>query len=388
MRRLALIATVVLLGFAAGRAQGQQSGCPGPRPDPLEPAIEHDRWRTAPRDLFREYRAYVASFDGRDDNDGDGDSDLWRIPEWISYELRRAPSQNPFEDRPRPWHTDVSLAAQSIAACDASYTGSGFDRGHLCMREHARRSGQDADWNSHSILNACPQLHEFNAGHWLSLEKLCGLWANHFDRIWVICGPIVRDDAGNPQPEELIGDAGELPVVVPQGFFKIVVKESTTPNRPDVLAFVFPHDPALDNASVNVDHSEFLVSVRDVEAQTGLDFFSDLNQADQDALETEPATEVWGVDDPDFAARWLAPDAIPEEPGLSLAAMEAAIALDLASEADLPSPQTPPWIGPVIGPGDSSGYCYPGTWETGFRAPDCCEPCCRRCGWVCRRCRR
>lgn len=182
---------------------------PEPRPDPLDPNHENDRWETQPRDTIRDYRAYTTSFDSGDDNDGDGHDDLWAIPEWVSYEIDRAPEHAPFEDRPHPWLTDRGLFQAGIAPRDESYANSGFDRGHMCMREIARRMGKNADWNSHNVLNAVPQPHEFNAGHWLSLEKWTGIWANTYGKVWVICGPVVVNHAGNRKPSEWIGDDGE-----------------------------------------------------------------------------------------------------------------------------------------------------------------------------------
>jgi endonuclease G len=266
---------------------------PEPRPDPLDPHHEHDRWETQPRDVVREYRAYITSFDGPDDNDGDGRSDLWGIPEWVSYEIDSEPDHGPFEDRPHPWLTDRGLYEEGIAPRDQSYASSGFDRGHMCMREIARRLGRNADWNSHNLLNAVPQPHAFNAGLWLSLEKWTGIWANTYSKVWVICGPIVVNRAGNHKPSEWIGDGDEKRVAVPQKLFKIVVKESNNAHRPDVLAFVYPNDASLDDSSLEADHEPFLVAVRDIERLTGLNFFSALSRTDQDAIETRPATHLW-----------------------------------------------------------------------------------------------
>jgi DNA/RNA endonuclease G (NUC1) len=266
---------------------------PEPRPDPLDPHHEHDRWETQPRDVVREYRAYITSFDGPDDNDGDGHSDQWGIPEWVSYEIDKARDREPFEDRPHPWLSDRSLYEQGIAPRDQSYANSGFDRGHMCMREIARRLGKNADWNSHNVLNAVPQVHEFNAGLWLSLEKWTGIWANTYDKVWVICGPVVVNHAGNRKPSEWIGDGDEKKVAVPQKLFKLVVKDSNNPNRPDVLAFIYPNDASLTDSSLGADHTPYLVSVREIEEQTGLNFFSALSQTDQNAIETHVATELW-----------------------------------------------------------------------------------------------
>lgn len=285
---------------------------PEVRPDPLDPSYHHDRWGISPSDQIREYRAYKTSFDGPDDNDGDGTSDTWAIPEWVAYEMHSAAPHAAFEDRPSTWMTDKSLFLSGIAPDDASYKNSGFDRGHMCMREHARRLGKDADWNTHNVLNACPQHHEFNAGIWLGLENKCSTWADAFGKIWVICGPIMKTN-GQFTTNQFIGDAGEKPVAVPHSFYKIVIRESGDDFRPHVLAFIYPHDPNLNSSKASVDHTPFLRSVRDIEDATGLDFFTSLSQTDQNAIEAQPATSLWTVAHP-FA---LAPGLEPEGPNES-----------------------------------------------------------------------
>lgn len=284
-----VIAVVLFSAFQVSSLRAQ----PEPRPDPLDPTAEHDRWETQPRDTVRDFRAYIASFDGPDDNDGDGESDLWGMPEWVSYEIRSATDHKPYESRPSTWMTDRQLYEDGIAPRDQSYVRSGYDRGHMCMREIARRFGKNADWNSHDVLNAVPQVHEFNAGHWLSLEKWTGIWANTYGKVWVICGPVVVNRAGNRRSSNWIGEDGEKTVVVPQKLFKIVVKETDNPRRPDVLAFIYDNDASLGDSSLATDHAPYLVSVREIENLTGLDFFTGLSRPDQNSIETQTANHLW-----------------------------------------------------------------------------------------------
>ncbi|MBL9084521.1 MAG: DNA/RNA non-specific endonuclease [Planctomycetales bacterium] len=254
---------------------------------------EHDAWQTSPNDLTYEFRAFTSSFDSSDDNDGDGTPDIWAIPEWVSYEIHAGGERPEYESRPSTWMTIPELYDDGIAPRDKSYVRSGYQRGHLCTRELARRLGKNADWNSHNVLNAIPQPGAFNRGHWRGIEKWTAIWANTYGKIWVIAGPIILNQAGNARPSKWIGDRSELPVAVPQKCFKIVVKESGNRNRPDVLAFIYKNDAALDKSSLSIDHRGFLFSVRDVEAATGLDFFSGLSQSDQDAIESRKSTALW-----------------------------------------------------------------------------------------------
>ena len=133
----------------------------------LDPSYQHDRWVTEPYDIKREFRAYVSSFDSADDDDGDEIADIWAIPHFVAYQIKKLTEPlGTSPDRPRPWITDNDLRELGIAPGDSSYhfaqqwrsdhPGSkflGYDRGHLCMKHHAFRLGKDADWNTHTMIN-------------------------------------------------------------------------------------------------------------------------------------------------------------------------------------------------------------------------------------------
>ncbi len=71
----------LLILLAYGAVQAQQL-----KPIELDASYDHDKYNTQPKDIVREFRAYTVSFDGRDDDNGDGKSDYWRVPEWVSYD--------------------------------------------------------------------------------------------------------------------------------------------------------------------------------------------------------------------------------------------------------------------------------------------------------------
>ena len=67
-------------------------------------------------------------------------------------------------------------------------------------------------------------------------------------------------------------------------YFKIVITEEN--GVPNILAFLFPHQI--------VNHGEiedYLVQVNIIEALTGLDFFTQLN--DEESLERQSTWENW-----------------------------------------------------------------------------------------------
>ena len=159
----------------------------------------------------------------------------------------------------------------------------------MCMRSHAQRLGTDADFNTHTVLNACPQKQTMNNGGWRGLEEKTGTWADKFGTVWITCGPIIYGH----RPSQFIGDVGEVPVAVPDAFFKIVVKDSDDPDRPDVLAFVIPMHGVGDFNSPNHELTPYLTSVDLIEALTGLDFLAGLDDAIEVELERVVHIELW-----------------------------------------------------------------------------------------------
>ena len=84
------------------------------------------------------------------------------------------------------------------------------------------------------------------------------------------------------------GDVKKLAsgVDIPTAFFRIVLDEEN--GQPRVLAFIAPqtvtgHEPL----------AQFLTSVREVERQTGLDFYSELPKEVQDQMEAVKAERLW-----------------------------------------------------------------------------------------------
>ena len=160
------------------------------------------------------------------------------------------------------------------------------------MKSHAWRLGENADWNTHTVLNACPQMQRMNAGAWLGLEFATGDWADKYDVVWIICGPIIFNDR---TPSEWIGDPGEVKVVVPDAFYKIIVKDALNGGL-DVLAFIFPMYGGDDYGRSTADLEPYLTSVDTIEALTGLDFLSNVNDEIEKKVERIVQTELWPTD--------------------------------------------------------------------------------------------
>jgi DNA/RNA non-specific endonuclease len=284
---------------------------------------DHDRLKPQAPGLTKKFTAYSSIVDDEDDDTGDGQPDVRVNPVFVVYELQGvAPAASGNYDEPRisvdgpsAWYASPELVPliQSIPnvtqeRIDKSYQGIGsiWNRGHLAMNEHAQRLGFEAACNTHNFWNASPQAKDLNQGPWRHLENYSAAASNKYRSIWVITGPIFDPST----PHLFIGDPHEIPVEIPDGFFKVLVHES--PSGIDTLAFIFPqpnvlgtnHKPVPAATWVNCsgtrpagfeyNHEPNLVSIAEIEQATGIRFFE--GRSDRAALIAFKAQHLWSVE--------------------------------------------------------------------------------------------
>lgn len=246
------------------------------RPIILNSNYQHDKWQNKPTDIVKRFSAYTVSFDGKDDDYALG------VPEWVAYEIKPLKGKRLGK---RPESPNVWISERRFPA-DASYRNSEFDRGQMCAGFIAWRLGKDAYWNTHTILNACPQFPVFHRGIWFDLEKFTVEWADKTGQsVWVICGPVFM------QMAELSWIGEKKDVAVPDAFYKIIVQEQK--GQPDVMAFMYPH---LEKYSQKgpYHHAKYLVSVNYIEMLTGLDFLTVLEDKLEERIESRRPRRLWG----------------------------------------------------------------------------------------------
>jgi endonuclease G len=232
-----------------------------------------------------------------------------RVPLWVAYHVTPEYLDTPSrEGRFSRFRRDPDV---ENAVVDNDYTGlkaaRGMVRGHLApyavmggdRDEDGRLAEEDEDdaetvFEANYMSNIAPQHHDaFNGagGLWFALERrVQERWVR--DRggdVWVFAGSVI-----GPGDHERVGPENDI--LVPPMFFKIVVREPTEEeldegdDLPKVLAFLFPHQ-----RQAHGDLEDFLVTVDVIEALTGLDFFSELNDEVEGVLEDVDTIANWGV---------------------------------------------------------------------------------------------
>ena len=271
---------------------------------------DHDRYAPDRADIRRDFEAFVLSFDSKDDDDGDMRPDVLRVPEWVAQEIKRFDGECIQTEERQPWVTDRALYSSGVAPNSLSYEGSGYDRGHMAAKFLAARISIDADEETHTLLNSVPQLPRFNSFIWQDLEELTGAWAQEYERIWIIQGPVFDTKRQN-RPHwtrylNWIGESehGERTVAVPDALFKIVVREvplnyDTLPAI-DALAFIFPqvgpwyHKEKSELREQHFGLERFITTIGEIEELSGLSFLK------LSSLKDLLPTTLWTVADDQF----------------------------------------------------------------------------------------
>jgi len=274
-REFKSLITLFTILFVLLTTSVESQNTPGARYKPiiLDSTYNHTKWGIEPTDLIYNFAAFTTSFDS------DDDGEIWGIPEWVAYEIKKKTTPDILAYTRPKWMTDDALYQQNKAPNDDTYhvRGTGdlkevsgtarYVRGHMCPKATADRISMFAGFNTHTILNAVPQLQWQNNGIWKALESESIEWAEEYEQIWVICGPVFF----NKTPAVWLGQKGEVQAAVPDAIFKIIIRQDNT--EIETLSFIIPNIIADKKAKF----FEYLTSMERIEDLTGLSFMTILD---------------------------------------------------------------------------------------------------------------
>ena len=171
------------------------------------------------------------------------------------------------------------LVDEQVYGCaePQDYTHSGYTRGHMAPAADMKWD-RDAMKESFYMTNICPQKSSLNSGGWSKLEDKARDWARRDSAIVIATGPILGRD---------MKTIGKSHVVVPERFYKVVLAPFATPMR--AIGFIHP------NGSSKGPVKSYAVTVDEVEALTGLDFFHELDDDVENAVESSFNLLQWDI---------------------------------------------------------------------------------------------
>jgi endonuclease G len=124
--------------------------------------------------------------------------------------------------------------------------------------------------------NISPQRREFNNGVWNRLEQKIRYWSNKYEVVYVVTGGILSPN---------LKTIGTEKVAVPEFFYKVLLTKVKGEYK--MIAFIVP------NQKSDKPLYEFVVATDEVEKQTGIDFFPQLDDKVENALEKNNNYKSW-----------------------------------------------------------------------------------------------
>ena len=190
-------------------------------------------------------------------------------PDWVAWRLTKKHTYGDYRRDSLEFLEDREVERPRATLDD--YFRSGYDRGHMCPSGD-NKWDEEAQRQSFLLTNVCPQNHWLNKDEWNDLEIQCRRWARKYGQVYIICGPLFE---GND-----IKRIGKNKVYVPTGFFKVVLAND---RNPKAVGYVFDNRSKSNGRACSVD---------EIEALTGMDFFSLLEDKVEDRIEAYAADEL------------------------------------------------------------------------------------------------
>lgn len=206
-----------------------------------------------------------------------------RTANWVSWHLNTSylgstPRQDDFR-------ADYTLPSQWYRVDDRAYSGSGFDRGHICPSADRTLTITD---NSATFLmtNMMPQAPNNNRITWAQLESYCRSLVVSGKELFIVAGPHGQGGEGSNGYAETVNQGN---VVVPSNTWKIILVLDNGDNdlarinqNTRTIAIVMPNTQTANTKK----WYEYRVSIDEVEQLTGFDFLTNVPDDIQQVIES------------------------------------------------------------------------------------------------------
>ncbi len=231
----------------------------------------------------------------------------WRIPEWCAYHIIPDYLCTPKREKKYKSFRQDTDVPNGVVTDD--YTGSGYARGHMVpyFAMGGDRGGVEGEisdlmdealdpyddktvFQANYMSNIAPQDHSAlngAGGPWYALEtKIRKVLVPNLKELYLVVGGIISD----PDDYEVIeNEKGDI--AIPDKYYQVIIYRLESGDH-ITAAFLFPHVREKEDLPSR-DVLDYLVPVDDVEELTGLDFFPDLSDAEENRIESEKNDDFW-----------------------------------------------------------------------------------------------
>ena len=209
---------------------------------------------------------------------------------WTCYELYDVLLQKNVK-RQNAFQQDPEIPANEQTSPD-DYRGSGFTRGHLCPSGDRLYSAAQ-NKQTFYLTNMQPQIQGHNGGVWGDLEKKVRAWAGRCDTLYIVKAATIDKDeyiCKQADLEEMAQkESSYKPLhfngIVPKFFYMALLAYDKKTNTYRALGIWSPH--------YNNSKSEY-ITIQELQNRTGIDFFCNLSDDIEQAVETTIDQAYWG----------------------------------------------------------------------------------------------
>lgn len=206
-------------------------------------------------------------------------------PNWVAWHMSNA-WKGPAA-RCDCFSTDLQLPSSFFRATPTSYSGSGFDRGHMCPSED--RDGSSSDNASTFLMsNMIPQAPNNNQITWNSFETYCRTILNQGNEMYIISGGYGIGGSGSNGGMTNTISSGSI--TVPSNVWKVVIIlpiGSNDLSRVGATTRVIAIDVPNTQSASSTQWYNYRTSVDFIEQQTGLDLFNLVSTEIQNVIESQ-----------------------------------------------------------------------------------------------------
>ena len=194
-------------------------------------------------------------------------NDSLGVPNWASWDLTASDIGS--SGRSPVFFVDTNLPAGFYKVGTGEYSGSGYDRGHLCPSADRTDSVANNDAVFY-MSNIMPQAPENNQGVWATFEGYCRTLAQSGNELLIICGPggFGANHLTTSTHVFIPTNTWKIVVVVPAGNGTALSRITAT-NR--VISLEIPNTSTVSNS-----WQGYITSARQIELDTGFTFFTAL----------------------------------------------------------------------------------------------------------------
>lgn len=165
------------------------------------------------------------------------------------------------------------------------YKSTGYDHGHICPSAD-RLGSAEANRQTFYLTNMQPQVNGFNAGVWENLESTLRKWDRNGvrDTLYVCKGGTIDNES---QIASYLG-TGINRIPVPKYFFMAILCKNSRGYK--AIAFWLEHKAGNDSGD---SLKKYAMSVDELEELTGIDFFCNLPDDVETAVEKNVSPDSW-----------------------------------------------------------------------------------------------